>query len=41
MKLMKTIVLMLAVVLSASALNAEKMEKAKDSGNVVILLAHP
>lgn len=38
---MKTIVLMLAIVLSAGALNAEKMEKAKDSGNVVILLAHP
>lgn len=38
---MKTIVLILAVIFSAGALNAEKMEKAKNSGNVVILLAHP
>lgn len=38
---MKTIILLLAVLLSASTLKAQKMEKTNVSGNVVILLAHP
>lgn len=38
---MKTVLVMLAVVLSVGSLNAQKMEKTKNSGNVVILLAHP
>lgn len=38
---MKTIIWLLAVLLSASTLKAQKMEKTNVSGNVVILLAHP
>lgn len=38
---MKTVLIMLVVVLSVGLLNAQKMEETKNSGNVVILLAHP
>lgn len=37
---MKTVLIMLVVVLSVGLLNAQKMEETKNSGNVVILLAH-
>lgn len=38
---MKIIIMLFAVLLSATTLSAQKMEKTKVTGKVVILLAHP